>query len=73
MKGTRLINRFSEKKNSHLGKWAILDPKIAHSHNSGFTGRIFFLILHNERGYEVDENDSNDFLKKNLLGRNGPF
>ena len=74
MKGTRLINRFSEKKkNSHLGKWAISDPKIAHSHNSGFTGRIFFLILHNERGYEVDENDSNDFLKKNLLGRNGPF
>ena len=48
MKETRLINRFSEK-NSHLGKWAILDPKIAHPHNSGFahphnsgsTGRIF--------------------------------
>ena len=69
MKGTRLINRFSEKKkkNSHLGKWAISDPKIAHSHNSGFTGRIFFLILHNESGYEVDENDSNDFFKKKFV------
>ena len=40
MKETRLINRFSEK-NSHLGKWAILGPKIAHPHNSGSTGRIF--------------------------------
>ena len=29
-----LINRFSEK-NSHLGKWAILGPKMAHPHNSG--------------------------------------
>ena len=36
--------------NSHLGKWAILSPKITHPHNSGFahpynsgsTGRIFF-------------------------------
>ena len=27
MKGTRLINRFSEK-NPHLGKWTILGPKI---------------------------------------------
>ena len=40
MKEIRLINRFSEK-NSHLGKWAILGPKIAHPHNSGSTGRIF--------------------------------
>ena len=40
MKETRLISRFSEK-NSHLGKWAILVPKIAHPHNSGSTGRIF--------------------------------
>ena len=41
MKETRLINRFSEK-NSHLGKWAILGPKIAHPHNSGSAGRFFF-------------------------------
>ena len=41
--------------------------------NSGFTGRIFFLILHNERGYKVDENDFNNFLKKNLFGTSGPF
>ena len=40
MKGTRFINRFSEK-NSHLGKWAILCQKIAHPHNSGSAGRIF--------------------------------
>ena len=37
-------------RNSHLGKWAILCPKIAHPHNSGSTGRTFFEILHNERG-----------------------
>ena len=36
-----LINRFSEK-NSHLGKRAILGPKIMYPHNSGSTGRIFF-------------------------------
>ena len=41
MKETRLVKSFSEKKNSHLGKWAILDTKIAHPHNSGSAGRIF--------------------------------
>ena len=40
MKETRLIKSFSEK-NSHLGKWAILGPKIAHPHSSGSAGRIF--------------------------------
>ena len=40
MKETRLINRFSEK-DSHLRKWAILWPKIAHPHNSGSAVRIF--------------------------------
>ena len=40
MKETRHINRFSEKY-SHLEKWAILGPKIAHPHNSGSAGRIF--------------------------------
>ena len=43
MKETRLINRFSEQ-NSHLGKWAILGPKILHPHNSGSAGRIFLKI-----------------------------
>ena len=47
MKETRLINRFSEK-NSDLGKWIILDPKIAHPLNSG--SEICFRMLHNERG-----------------------
>ena len=37
---TGLINRFS-KKIDHLGKWAILGPKIAQSHNSGSAVRIF--------------------------------
>ena len=40
MKELRLINRFSEK-NSHLDKWAVLGPKIAHPHNSGSAGRFF--------------------------------
>ena len=35
MKETRLINRFSEN-NPHLGKWAILGPKIVHPYNSRF-------------------------------------
>ena len=40
MKETKLINRFSEK-NSHVGKWVILGPKIAHPNNSGSAGTIF--------------------------------
>ena len=40
MKETRLINRFFEK-NSDLGKWSILGPKIVDPHNSGSAGRIF--------------------------------
>ena len=40
MKGTRLINRVSDK-NSHMGKWAILGPKMAHPHNSGSSVRNF--------------------------------
>ena len=40
MKETSLISRFSEK-NSHLGNWAILGPKIVHPHNSASAGRIF--------------------------------
>ena len=34
-----LLTGFYEK-NSHLGKWTISGPKIAHPHNSGFAGRI---------------------------------
>ena len=49
MKETRVINRFSEK-NSHLDKWAILGPKIAHPVNSGSAGTIVLKFLHNERG-----------------------
>ena len=41
MKGTRLINRFSEEKKSHLGKWAILGPKPTHPLKSGSAVRIF--------------------------------
>ena len=37
MKGTMLINRFSEKKFSF---WKMDVPKIAHPHNSGSAGRI---------------------------------
>ena len=32
----------NKRNNSHLGKWAILGPKIAHPHNSGSAGRVFF-------------------------------
>ena len=71
MKETRLINRFSEKK-SHLGKWTILGTKIAHPHNWIYW-KNFFNILHNERGYQVDESDINNLAKKVLFGANGPF
>ena len=41
MKETRLINRFSGKKNPHLRTWTILGLKVVHPHNSGSAGRIF--------------------------------
>ena len=40
MKETRLINRSSQK-DAHLGKWAILGPKVVHLHNPESAGRIF--------------------------------
>ena len=40
MKGTRLINKFPEKK-FHLGKWAILGQKMEHPHNCGSAVRTF--------------------------------
>ena len=49
MKGTRFINRFSEN-DSCLGKWIILDKKMAHRHDSGLILIFFSKILHNEGG-----------------------
>ena len=64
MKGTRLINRYSEK-NFHFGKWAILGPNMVHHpNNSGSALRMFFKILLNEKGQQVDENDINIFFRK---------
>ena len=40
-KGQDLLIDFL-KKNSHLGKWAILGPKMAHPYNSGCAVRMFF-------------------------------
>ena len=42
----------NDKKNSHshLGKWAIMGPKIVDPHNSGSVVRFFFKILDNEKG-----------------------
>ena len=39
MKGTSLLTVFLKK--SHLGKWAILGPKMVHPHNLGSALRIF--------------------------------
>ena len=38
------------------GKQAILGLKMMHSHNFGLMQRVFFDILHNERGREAGEN-----------------
>ena len=46
------------------GKWTNLDPKMTHPHNSGSTLRIFFDILHTERGQYADGNNLNDFYKR---------
>ena len=52
------------KKNSHLGKWAILGLKMTHPHNSGSTRRIFFEILHNKKDQEVNGTYINGFPEK---------
>ena len=49
-------------KNSCLGKWAILVPEMAEPRNSGSAVRFFFLILHNERAHQVDENSIKGFV-----------
>ena len=54
--------------NSCLGKPAILVQKMPYPLNSGFAIRFFFKILHNERGRKIDENNVDDFSKKNLFG-----
>ena len=46
---------------------------MVHPNNSGFTVRIFFKILRNEKGQSVDESGINNFPKKKLFGANGPF
>ena len=71
MKETRFINRFSEK-NSHLGKRAILGPKIVNPYNSGSTGRT----LHNEKGELVNESNNNCLYLTKIcsgqMGHSGP-
>ena len=67
MKGTRLINRFSEKK-SYLGKWAILAPKMVHPHNSGSAVRIFLKFCTMKGA-----NDTNNFFPKKNLGQMDHF
>ena len=45
MKGTRLMNKANNvfgKKGSHLGKWAILVPKMVDPHNPGSALSFFF-------------------------------
>ena len=64
MKGTRLINRFSEKK-SYLGKWAIL----VHPHNSGSAVRIFLKFC----TMKGADDTNNFFPKKNYLGQMDHF
>ena len=60
--------------NSCLGKPAILVQKMPYPLNSGFAIRFFFKILHDERGRKIDENNVDDFSKKNLFGgANEPF
>ena len=51
------------KKNSDLGKQAILGPKQMHPHISG----NFFKILHNKRGQQVEEIDINDCFQKKIV------
>ena len=39
--GNQTQNNMASEKNSHLAKWGILGPKIAHTQNSGSAGSIF--------------------------------
>ena len=64
------FNRFSEK-NSHLGKWVILGPKMAHPNNSGSALRMFFKFCPMKGANRLM---NNNFFQKNFcLWANGPF
>ena len=40
---------------------------MAHPHNSGSAVRIFFLILHNEKGQQLDESNNNGLYRKKFV------
>ena len=48
-------------------KWAILGPKMVHSHSPRSTPRTFLKGLHNERGQETCETYVNGFCEKLLI------
>ena len=72
MKETRLINSFSEK-NSHLGKWTILDPKVVHPHDSRSAGRIFINFCTMKGANRQMRMILIIFIKKYLFEAYGPF
>ena len=49
MKGTRVINRFSEKKTLIDANKPFMVQEMVYPHNSGSAARIFFKILHTEK------------------------
>ena len=66
MKETRLMKRFSEKKFLG-GKWAILDPKMVHPHNSG-SAVIIVLKFCTKKGTNRWMKMMLTFFWKNFLG-----
>ena len=58
----------------YLGqKGVILSLKMAHPHNFEIHSKVFFEILHSEKGQEVHGNHITGFLKKFSFGANEPF
>ena len=51
-----------------MDKWAILGPKMVHPHNSVSALKKFFLILHNEKGQQLDESNNGSY-QKNVQGK----
>ena len=51
------------KKKIVCGKWTILDPEMAHPHNSGSEVRNF-KILHNQKDQQEDESNNNGLYQK---------
>ena len=72
MKGTSIINGFSEKK-YFGGKWAILDSKMVHPHNSGFVLRMFLKFCTMKRANSWMKLILTVFTKKKLFKAKGPF